>query len=190
MRRRASNGEPRLEMNEPSALIERCQAGEAEAFEELYELYRDRVFRLAWSLSGDRAVAADVVQEVFVKLMTRIRQYRFASAFETWLYRVVLNVFRDHVRAARWTALTPEHARSLRADAPQQSALERDEAERQVRAAVAALRPKLREPIVLRYMSGLSYDDIAAVLGVSAGTVASRLSRGHAALAEKLRHLR
>jgi RNA polymerase sigma-70 factor (ECF subfamily) len=68
--------------------------------------------------------------------------------------------------------------------------VEREETERQVRAAIAALSPKLREPIVLRYISELSYEEIGQVLNLSPGTVASRLARAHAALAQLLKGLK
>lgn len=168
-------------------VIRACQEGDREAFALLFDRYHARVFRLAHSLTGDYAAACDVVQEVFMKLLTRIRQFRFGAAFDTWLYRIVLNAVHDQRRAARW--LTSEVPAS-HADASQHVRVERDEIERRVREAVAALRPKLREPIALRYLAGLSYDEIAATLGISAGTVASRIARGHAALAKMLGGLR
>jgi RNA polymerase sigma-70 factor, ECF subfamily len=180
---------PRLEMN-GDALIERCQAGDAEAFEALFELHGDRVFNIAYGLLGDRAAAVDLTQEVFVKLLTRIRQFRFDSAFETWLYRIVVNAFYDQRRAPRWEPLTAPLLRRMTVAPSQQAQLERKELEREVRKAVASLRPKLRVPVVLRYLSGLSYEEVAAALNVSAGTVASRLNRAHLKLAEKMKHLR
>ena len=168
-------------------VIGRCQHGEAEAFGLLFDAYHRDVFSLAYGLSGDYGTACDVVQEVFVKLLTRIRQFQFASAFDSWLYRIVVNTTHDQRRGVRTEAM-PD--RDPLMAAPQQEDVERHETERQVREAIAGLTPKLREPIVLRYISDLSYDEISTILGLSPGTVASRLARGHAALARSLQHLR
>jgi len=167
-----------------SALIElivRCQRGEVAAFGALFDLYHRRVFSVAYAMTADYATASDVVQEVFMKLLTRIRQFRFRSAFDTWLYRIIVNTTNDHRRAPR-TAELPETP----IEPTQQRELEQRETERAVRHAIAKLPPKLREPIVLRYISGLSYEEIAGVLEISAGTVASRLARAHNALARRL----
>ncbi len=168
-------------------VIVRCRNGETEAFSALFDAYHNDVFAIAYGLSADYATACDVVQEVFVKLLTRIRQFQFASAFDSWLYRVVLNTAHDQRRAVR-TESMPSSDPAI--GAPQQASVERKEVERHVREAIAALSPKLREPIVLRYISELSYEEIGTVLGLSPGTVASRLARGHAALADRLEHLR
>jgi RNA polymerase sigma-70 factor (ECF subfamily) len=169
-------------------LVESCQAGDRAALELFFERYRDEVFTMAVGLCGDDALAGDIAQDVFVKVMTRIRQFRFDSAITTWLYRIVLNTFLDHRRSRRHENLAFEELLIAR-EATQHIEVERREMARIVRAAVATLRPKLRIPLVLRYVSGLSYEESAAVLGIAVGTVASRLSRAHAALAEKLRPL-
>jgi RNA polymerase sigma-70 factor (ECF subfamily) len=109
---------------------------------------------------------------------------------------VVRNVFLDHHRRGkRWTSLedlaaAEEAPREMILDAAQEDAASRSHAAAAVRRAVAALAPRWRLPVVLRYGAGLAYDEIAEVLGVSPGTVASRLSRAHARLAKKLGHLR
>jgi RNA polymerase sigma-70 factor (ECF subfamily) len=183
----AKAGQPSLRGPGLDDVIARCQKGEREAFGVLFDAYHDHVFAIAYGLSANYATACDVVQEVFVKLLTRIRQFQFASSFDSWLYRVVLNTSHDQHRAVR-TEPMPENDPAV--SAPQQAGVEREEIERHVRAAIAALSQKLREPIVLRYISDLSYEEIGIVLGLSPGTVASRLARGHAALAGKLQHLR
>jgi RNA polymerase sigma-70 factor (ECF subfamily) len=171
-----------------TALVASCQAGDRAALELFFEMYRDEVFTMALALCGDEVLAGDIAQDVFVKVMTRIRQFRFDAAITTWLYRIVVNTFLDHRRSRRHENLAFEELLIAR-EATQQRDVERREMARLVRAAVATLRPKLRMPLVLRYVSGLSYEESAAVLGIAVGTVASRLSRAHAALAEKLRPL-
>ncbi len=176
--------------------LARCREGCPQAFDALFEETKDHVYTLALHFSGDEAVAADVTQEVYLKLLERIGQFREDAEFSTWLYRVVLNTFLDERRRRRpWLSLgAPEETEDplpeLTLAAPQEDAAARSQAADGVRRAVATLAPHLRALVVLRYSAGLSYEEIAGVLDVSPGTVASRLNRVHGKLAKKLRHLR
>ncbi|HEY6233142.1 MAG TPA: RNA polymerase sigma factor [Pyrinomonadaceae bacterium] len=174
-------------------VIKACQAGDREAFRLLFETYKDRVFSIAvYSFGGDEAAASDVSQQIFLKLMTSITQFRGDSAFTTWLYRLVVNACMDEQRKRRrflnFGKSTPVSVVGERR--PQEKRYAKLELADSVQAAIQELRPKLRMPILLRYVDDLSYDEIAGVLGCSRGTVASRLNRGHQALARKLDHLR
>src|SRR5712692_5258081 len=83
-------------------VIAACQKGDREALHLLFEAYKDRVYSIAiYSLAGDEVAAADVTQQVFLKLMTRIGQFRGDSEFATWLYRLVVNSCRDEQRKQR-----------------------------------------------------------------------------------------
>ena len=86
------------------AVIEACQQGDRDAFQLLFETYKDKVFSIAdYSTGGDRAVADDVTQQIFLKLFTAIRQFRGDSEFTTWLYRLVVNACLDERRRRkRW----------------------------------------------------------------------------------------
>ncbi len=173
-------------------VISACQQGDREALRVLFETYKDRVFSIAlYSLTGDAAVAADVTQQVFLKLMTRIGQFRGDSEFSTWLYRLVINTCRDEQRKRR--RFLPLLGSNIEMKAPNQSQGARyaqRELAAQVQRAIAELKPKLRWPILLKYIDGLSYEEIGKVMNCSKGTVASRLNRGHKALAKKLNYLR
>lgn len=175
-----------------ASLIGQCQAGDRDAFRGLYDQYGDAVYSIAWHFSGDAAIAKDVTQQVFLKLFTAIGQYRGDSSFRTWLYRIVANACEDERRRRRrWMPFVEESLGALgRVRQSQVASANRREVADEVTAAIAALSPKLRLPIVLRYVEELSYEEIAETLGLSMGTVASRLSRGHRALADRLGHLR
>jgi RNA polymerase sigma-70 factor (ECF subfamily) len=175
------------------SVIEACQQGDREAFRVLFETYKDRVFSIAvYSFSGDEAAASDVSQQIFLKLMTTIGQFRGDSAFTTWLYRLVVNTCTDeHRKRRRFLAFDESIPMSkLEARGPQEKVFAKLEVADSVQAAIKELRPKLRMAILLKYVEGLSYEEIAGVLGCSKGTVASRLNRGHQTLARKLSHLR
>lgn len=188
--------EQRAVMSEPivdDRVIEACQAGDREAFRMLFETYKDRVFSIAcYSFGGDEAAAGDVSQQIFLKLMTSIGQFRGDSAFTTWLYRLVVNACRDEQRKRRrfLTFGLSNPAPKIEERRPQEKRYAKLELAESVQAAIGELKPKLRMAILLKYVEDLSYEEIAGVLGCSKGTVASRLNRGHQALARKLVHLR
>ena len=145
-----------------------------------------------YSLSGNEAAAADVTQQVFLKLISRISQFRGDAEFATWLYRLVVNTCWDERRKERRLVQFAEFGvlTNSRREPSQTIRYAQHELSEHVQAAIAELSPKLRLPILLKYIEGFSYEEIAAVLDCSKGTVASRLNRGHKALARRLRWLR
>ena len=194
MERRAAMAEQLIN----GQVIEACQQGDREAFHSLFEAYKDKVFSIAcYSSGGDRTVAEDVTQQIFLKLFTAIRQFRGESEFTTWLYRLVVNACLDERRRSR-RLLSFDTTQTTRMTVAMSDVSDRKPQERQyarleiseaVRKAIAELKPKFRLPILLKYIEGLSYEEIARVMGCSKGTVASRLNRGHSQLAKRLSHL-
>jgi RNA polymerase sigma-70 factor (ECF subfamily) len=173
-------------------VIQACQQGDREAFRLLFEAYKDRVFSIACYSLGDEATADDVTQQIFVKLMTRIGQFRGDSEFTTWLYRLVINTCLDERRKRRRFLPVAEFdtvSNTANQRTPETKYARREVAD-SVRQAIGGLKPKMRLPILLKYIEGLSYEEIGEVLGCSKGTVASRLNRAHKALAKRLVHLR
>jgi RNA polymerase sigma-70 factor (ECF subfamily) len=173
------------------SVIEACQQGDRDAFQLLFESYKDKVFSIAVYSVGDRALADDITQQIFLKLFTAIRQFRGESEFTTWLYRLVVNACLDERRRRkRWLPWGETVAMKNPVDRkPQEKQFARLEVAEAVQAAIGELKPKFRLPILLKYIEGLSYEEIASVMGCSKGTVASRLNRGHGQLAKRLAHL-
>src|SRR5215813_14236810 len=173
--------------------IEACRRGESEAFRLLFETYKDRVYSIALCFfDGNDATAKDITQEVFLKLMTTISQFRNRSEFSTWLYRLVTNACLDRKRALR-RFLSFTDSREVKLPDAHRSTEDKyihREIERSVRKVIAGMKPKLRMAVLLKYFEDLSYDEMAVALGCSKGTVASRLNRAHQILARKLSHLR
>jgi RNA polymerase sigma-70 factor (ECF subfamily) len=175
-------------------IIEACQRGERDAFQLLFEGYKDRVYSVAlYFFGGDAATASDITQQVFLKLFTKIGHFRHDAEFTTWLYRLATNACIDEQRRRR--RFIPfgdaeEMQQRRPAGTTQEERLALDETADNVKEAISTLRPKLRITILLKYFEELSYEEIAAVLNCSKGTVASRLNRGHKILAERLGHLR
>jgi len=173
-------------------IIEACRGGDRDAFRALYDMYKDRVYSVSlYFFHGDEAAASDVTQQVFLKLITTIGQFKGDAAFSTWLYRLVVNACQDTARRRKSAGLATDRSRLEEVAIPglQEQDYARAQMARSVRAAVAALPPKFRLAVLLRYFDDLSYDQMAAVLHCSTGTVGSRLSRAHKMLAERLQSL-
>lgn len=173
-------------------VVEACRHGDREAFGVLYDACKDRVYSIAFYFSGDENSAKDIVQETFLKIFNTICQFRGDANFSTWLYRLIVNACIDEQRRRkRFVQLldTPANRNVAQAASSEESYMQQRVTDL-VKSAIATLRPALRVPILLRYMEGLSYNEIAEVLGCSSGTVGSRLNRAHKILAHKLRHLR
>ena len=171
-------------------IIAACRSGDREAFRALYGMYKDRVYSIAlYFFHGDVAAASDVTQQVFLKLMTSINQFRGDAEFSTWLYRMVVNACTDTARKRKTDAVNtdPVVIEAYAAPGSQEEDYARAQTADSVRAAVSALPAKLRIAVLLRYFDDLSYEQMAEALHCSMGTVASRLSRGHKALAERLK---
>lgn len=175
-------------------VIEACQQGDRGAFRLLFETYQDKVYSISlYYFKGDEAIAKDVTQQVFLKLMTKIEQFHREAEFTTWLYRLVVNACMDEQRKRR--RFLPfgdgfEMGRHGVEKGTPEERYARIELADSVKTAIGELRPKLRLPILLKYVEGLSYDEMAEVLDCSKGTIASRLNRGHKILARRLSHLR
>jgi RNA polymerase sigma-70 factor (ECF subfamily) len=172
-------------------LIDSCRAGDRNAFRVLYDFYKDRVYSVSlYFFHGDESIAADVTQQVFLKLITTIGQFKGESAFSTWLYRLVVNACQDASRRRHSAPYTAgARVEEMAIPSSQETDYERAQMSRYVRTAVSGLPPKFRIAVLLRYFEDLSYEQMAAALHCSMGTVASRLNRGHKLLAERLKGL-
>jgi len=167
-------------------VIEACRSGDRDAFRTLYGIHKDRVYSIAfYFFNGNSEAAADVTQQVFLKLMTSISQFRGDADFSTWLYRLVVNMCVDSAR--KYKPASVGSLESLTAPEDHEGAYARTQEAKSVREAVSTLPPKFRIAVLLRYFDDLSYEQMADALHCSMGTVASRLSRGHKLLAERLK---
>jgi len=158
----------------------------------LYERFRGRVYNTALRIVGDRDEASDVLQDVFILLFRKVHRFKARAHFASWVYRISVNVSLDHLRRRRRTPLPGASPLLLEGQpentsltAPERRFAQRD-LEGHVREALEALSPRLRIAIVLRYLEGLSYADIAEILDCSLGTVKSRLNRAHTAMRREL----
>jgi RNA polymerase sigma-70 factor (ECF subfamily) len=160
-------------------------------WDEVVREHADRVYRLAYRLSGSRADAEDLTQETFVRVFKSLAEYT-PGTFEGWLHRITTNLFLDMVRRRqriRFDAL-PDDAGDRLASytaTPEQAYAERN-LDPEVQDALDALPADFRAAVVLCDLEGLSYEEIAATLGIKVGTVRSRIHRGRVLLREALAH--
>jgi len=184
-------------LTEDALLVQELQAGSEDAFAYLLKLYQDPVFNLIAHIVENNADAADVLQDVFLKVFRGIRHFHGESSLKTWVYRIAVHEASNHRRSRirrhrrepfSLEESTTEPVRSLadaRAETPYQ-VLEQSERQDLVKRALASLAQPYRTVVVLREMEGLSYEEIARVLGVAEGTVKSRLMRGRELLRRKI----
>lgn len=152
-----------------------------------------RVFRLAYRLTGNQHDAEDLTQDVFVKVFRSLAKFQPGNV-EGWLHRITTNEFLDQVRRKqriRMVGLPTDVDNRLadrRVEETPERAFEHRNMGDDVQNALADLSPQMRAAIVLRDMEDLSYEEIAATLGISLGTVRSRIHRARAALRKRLAH--
>jgi len=179
-------------------LLACCKEGDIDAFEQLIEAYQGKILNYCYRMLGNRSDAEDAAQEVFVKVFRFIKSFSGQSSFSTWLYKVASNVCLDFLRKSK----RPDHATvslnqvnsegeefSLSLEdntyAPYQN-VQMTEAQRALAAALDKLSPEHKKVIVLRDIEGLSYEEIARILGTAEGTVKSRINRGRQTLQKLL----
>jgi RNA polymerase sigma-70 factor (ECF subfamily) len=189
--------------NEDSALVAELQAGSERAFAELIAQYHQPLYSLIARSLHDPADAADITQEVFIKVFRNIRGFHGDSSLRTWLYRIALHEASNQRRwwsrhkrqeiameapyCSRCEADADNDAQSLGATLADAGCSPFDFASQQevrvrVEAALREVPEAFRTVVVLREIDGFAYDEIAEILGVNLGTVKSRLTRGRSAL--------
>ncbi len=158
------------------------------SWDELVRQHADRVYRLAYRLSGNQHDAEDLTQETFIRVFRSVQNYQ-PGTFEGWLHRITTNLFLDMVRRRariRMEAL-PEDYDRVPADEPNPEQIYHDaRLGADLQAALDSLPPEFRAAVVLCDIEGLSYEEIGATLGVKLGTVRSRIHRGRQALRDYL----
>lgn len=176
----------RLDGDEDASIVQEHLNGNPDAFRRLYEKYGEKVFASAYRIVGEHHAAADLAQEIFVKIFHELRSFKFESRFSTWLFRVTVNhAINKANEVKRHSRIREKIEREGRGDLG--GTREGRPLDERVQQALQALSPKLRAIVSLRYLDGLSYEEIAEVLEISLGTVKSRLFLAHETLRPMLK---
>lgn len=186
-------------MNEPAELLPGLKARSPEAFQQLFEMYSDRMYRLAAGMLEDELEAEDVVQEAFLRLFEKVGAFEGRSQVGTWLYRTVHNASVDRLRKRKpgpaiegmdlsGDSPLPMPAVFVDWGAVPETELNQQELQKQLAQASAKLPESLRSVFQLRDVEELSTAEAAEVLGISPGAVKVRLHRARLQLRERLAH--
>jgi len=173
---------------EEGSLIQRASTGDVEAFTRLVHRHSDLVYRVALRILGPEA-AKDASQEVWVRVWRALGDFRAASAFSTWLYKITVNTCLSELRRERGRAERDQAHYEIRSrlgelgggDEPETVALSRERMDEAIQC-LQELRPDHRAALVLRHLEGLSYAEISEVLEVPEGTAKGWVARGRAAM--------
>jgi len=180
--------------------VARLKANDDAAYDELVRTYSASIFHVAYRMLGDSAEASDVVQEIFLKVFRNIGGFKGEAALKTWVFRIA---FSEILNRLRWWKRRYRFATTSLDDPPNgngvavgqnlaspnptpEEVLQSKEQENAIQGALGKLSREHRSIIVLRDIEGFSYNEIADVLGVSVGTVKSRLARARAELKKSL----
>jgi len=173
-------------------LLQKARRGDPDAFEQLIGPLEQLVWRVCWHYTGNRNAAEDCGQETMIRIWRNLKNYRGECALESWVYRIAANCCMDWLRKKkRDRSISVEPLREQGFDpadpAPgtEEQAVAADE-HRRLREAIAALPEEQREALVLTQLEKVPYETAAGILGVSEGTVKSRVNRGKARLREIL----
>ncbi len=176
-------------MEEEKVLIQRAQDGDVVAFENLIQEYQKRIFSIAYRMMQNQEDAADLTQEILLKLFKNLDKFRGNSKFSTWVYRVATNSCLDALKKAkRQTGYSLDKGieteeGTLLGEIPDKGPTPQEVAEKKamieaVRLGIAKLSKEHQRVMILREFEGLSYEEIAQILNCSVGTVKSRINRG------------
>jgi len=171
--------------------------GDRRAFAELVEMYKDRIFHLAYRMLGNNQESEDVVQETFLRVFTNLHRYDESQKFSTWIYRIATNLCIDRLRKRKtyysldadmsdnsegsdWYSLLSSNEKTP------ESHMLLSETQEQVRKAIETLPEKYKSVVILRYLHDLSLQEIGEVLDMPVTTVKTRVHRGREYLRKKL----
>jgi RNA polymerase sigma-70 factor (ECF subfamily) len=179
--------------------IKKVKKGDQNAFAEVVEYYKDKIYQLCYRMLGNAHEAEDMAQEAFLRAYVNIDSYDIKRKFSTWLYRIATNLCIDRIRkkkpdyfldaeVAGTEGLNMYSQIAADGELPEES-VEKLELHEYVQQQIAQLPEKYRTVIILKYVDELPLKEISDIMELPIGTVKTRIHRGREALRKKLRHM-
>ncbi len=167
------------EQQDEKAVIRRCLDGDPDSYSVLVDRYKAMVFNVAYRMVGDEDTAKDLAQESFIAAYAGLGNFRFGSKFSSWLYSIVLNKCRDHLKLAKDTVPTDEIADVLpdSGSSPEQDAAA-GQSRDVLQQALDGLPEEYREVLILKHIEELDYGEISAITGAGIAALKVRAHRG------------
>jgi len=171
-------------------LVQAFAGGSEQAFKELVRRHEAPLYRFVWRQVRSHAEAADLCQEIFVKVFLKARSFRGESSFRTWLYQIAINLCRNHFRSRGRERLEDVEIETLPlADCPVSDAAEAAQEASRMRASVQALPPKQRETLELRFYQDCKFAEIAEIMSCPVGTAKANYHHAITSLRKRMRGL-
>ncbi|ART74716.1 RNA polymerase sigma factor SigW [Sutcliffiella horikoshii] len=179
--------------------IKQIKKGDQDAFAEIVELFKDKIYQLVYRMIGNSHEAEDIAQEAFIRAYININSFDVNRKFSTWLYRIATNLTIDRIRkkkpdyyldaeVAGTEGLTMYSQVAADIALPEEE-VETMELQGEIQRQILKLPDKYRSVIVLKYIDELSLIEISEILEIPVGTVKTRIHRGREALRQQLRHV-
>ncbi|APH06610.1 RNA polymerase sigma factor SigW [Bacillus weihaiensis] len=179
--------------------IKQVKKGDQNAYAEIVDLYKDKIYQLCYRMLGNAHEAEDIAQEAFIRAYVNIHTFDMNKKFSTWLYRIATNLSIDRIRKKKpdyyldaeiaGTEGLTMYSQIAANDALPEDELETMELQQLIQKEILKLPDKYRSVIVLKYIDELSLIEISEILEIPIGTVKTRIHRGREALRKQLRHL-
>jgi RNA polymerase sigma-70 factor (ECF subfamily) len=179
----------RVSANEDQADIEKVLSGDISAFEGIVRRWQRPLINLAYRFCHDRGRAEEMAQEAFLRVFRKLHLWRRDAVFSSWLFSLATNLYRSELRRIPVRTVPLDHVTEPAASSRNDEGLEDEERERVVRQAVSALPAKYRDAVTVYYFHGMDLSTAAQSLGLSKGTLKSRLFRSRELLRSKLPRL-
>lgn len=183
----------RIETFDEAEIVRRARDGDEKAFEFIVKKYQNRVANLIFKIIGDASVVEDLTQDVFLRVIESLKDYKFGSALYTWIYRITVNICIDEIRkkqrsrAYSLSDMISQNPKAEPAHSPVEKIAEQKELREIIEKAISKLPLEYKTVIILREFEDLPYEEIAKILKISVGTVKSRIFRARKLLAEHLK---
>jgi RNA polymerase sigma-70 factor, ECF subfamily len=175
-----------LQLDDDFSLIQRFIEGDESTFKTLVQRHKDKIRNIIYLTLNSSDAVDDIAQDVLITTYKNLKSFRFESQFSTWLYRITVNKCKDHLRKVKIRSIfTP--LKDGEEEPVYIPSMERKDISEIVNNAISKLPDKLRLPLLLKDIEGLSYQEIAEAVNCEIGTVKSRIFRAREGLRELLK---